>query len=352
MSILIYGAYGYSGRLISEEACKQGLDIRIGGRNKSKLADLASELNVAYHVVSLDDHSALVSLLKTVELVIHCAGPFSATARPMIDACLATGTHYLDITGEVSVFEYVHGAEISHKATEAGVILCPGVGFDVIPTDCVASKLKEVLPDAEHLTLAFAGGNALSPGTAKTMVESLGIGLQVRKDGKIISVPFREKIIDFGRGPKSCMAINWGDISTAYHSTGIPNIDVYVPASSSVIRGMKLLRWGRWLFKPKFAQKLIQTKIERSVEGPSANLRSANPTSVYGEAINARGKRVQARLITLNGYDVTKYGAVLVAKRILQEETGRRGSITPSLLLGNSLASEIPGSSPIEILEL
>ncbi|MFC3151708.1 saccharopine dehydrogenase family protein [Litoribrevibacter euphylliae] len=351
MTILIYGAYGYSGRLITEEACKQGLDVQIAGRNESKLAPIASQFNLKHHAVSLDDGIALRALLKTVQLVIHCAGPFSATAKPMIEACIETGTHYLDITGEVSVFEYVHSSEVDRRATEAGIILCPGVGFDVIPTDCVASKLKEVLPDAEQLILAFAGGNALSPGTAKTMVESFGVGLQVRQDGKIITVPFREKDIDFGSGEKSCMAISWGDVSTAYHSTGIPNIDVYVPASSNVIRGMKLLRGARWLFKPKFAQKLLQSKIEHRVEGPSANVRSANPSSIYGEAVNARGKRIQARLKTLNGYDVTKYGAIEVAKRILNEGSGRRGSITPSLLCGNSLASEIPGSSPIEIYE-
>ncbi|GLQ31809.1 saccharopine dehydrogenase family protein [Litoribrevibacter albus] len=351
MSVLIYGAYGYSGQLISQEAKQQGLDVVLAGRDEAALSETAHKLKLPHLTFSLKDKQALHLALSKVSLVIHCAGPFSSTAKPMIEACIATKTHYLDITGEVEVFEYAHSSDVDQRATEAGIIVCPGVGFDVIPTDCVASALKAALPDASHLTLAFQGGSAISPGTAKTMVESLGKGVMIRRNGRIKEATLKEKSINFGSGDKTCMGISWGDVSTAYHSTGIPNVEVYVPASSKVIQKMKLLRFGRWIFKPKFIQRLIQSQIESKVTGPDANVRSANPATIYGEARNEWGKTVQARLKTLNGYEVTKYGAVHLAKHILTSDPVKRGSTTPSLLLGASLISELPGSSPITLFE-
>src|SRR3546814_3482070 len=120
-------------------------------------------------------------------LVLHCAGPFSATSAPMIEACLQAKAHYLDITGEISVFEHAQTQDARAKA--AGIVVCPGVGFDVIPTDCVAAALKAALPDATHLALGFDSRSGFSPGTAKTSVEGLAQGGKVRENGHIRAVP-------------------------------------------------------------------------------------------------------------------------------------------------------------------
>ncbi len=351
MTILIYGAYGYSGRLISEEAHQQGLDIVLAGRNESELAPLAESLGADYLVFSLDDPTQLRQALESVSIVIHCAGPFSATAKPMIDACIAAQTHYLDITGEIDVFEYAHSAEVDQKATEAGIILCPGVGFDVIPTDCVAARLKEALPDASELTLAFSGGDALSPGTAKTMLESLAHGLKIRQEGKIINANRPSRMIDFGSGECECVAISWGDVSTAYHSTGIPNIHVYTPSSKRTKQLLTLLDTVKPVLKIQWLQQFLKNKIEQRISGPNSNVRSVNPATIYGEARNSSGKTVCARLKTLNGYDVTRYGAVYVAHKLLVGTFSQTGSVTPSLLMGSELASRLPGSSPITLFD-
>lgn len=349
MTVMIYGANGYSGQLIAEQAKGQGIPIVVAGRNHVAVNEVADLYGCPARVFDLDKPSKVQANLKDIDVLINCAGPFSHTAKAMILACIATGTHYLDITGEVDVFEYAHSGLIDQKATEAGVVVCPGVGFDVIPTDCMAAALKQAMPDAVHLTLAFAGGSAMSPGTAKSSVEAMAQGLRVRQNGRITQVSQRTREVDFGQGKKLCMGISWGDISTAYHSTGIPNIEVYIPASPKIVDRMKMLSRMRLLFKLPFVQNALKSIVDKKVTGPSANTRSMNPTSLWGEVVNERGQRIQARLKTLNGYDVTQYGAVYVTQQLLNGTALKRGSVTPSLLLGEDLASKLPGSSPIEL---
>src|SRR5512138_1868023 len=185
-SWLLYGANGYTGELIAREAVRRGLRPVLAGRSREKIEGLASELDCPHLVFSVDDHTALVSALQGVQAILNCAGPFSLTARSMMQGCLATHVHYLDITGEIDVFELAHS--VDDKAHRAKVVLCPGVGFDVVPTDSVAAKLKQALPDATHLALGFEGNSGMSKGTAKTTIESVGGGSRVRRDGKIVSV--------------------------------------------------------------------------------------------------------------------------------------------------------------------
>src|SRR5581483_8285688 len=154
--------------------------------------------------------------LDGTKLVLHCAGPFSRTSAPMVDACLRRGVHYLDITGEVDVFEAC--AARSDEARARNVMIMPGVGFDVVPTDCLAAHLKRSLPTATTLTLGFQSLAKLSRGTATTMVEHVADGGLVRKDGVLTNVPAAHKTrtIDFGRGPAKAICIPWGDVSTAW----------------------------------------------------------------------------------------------------------------------------------------
>ena len=232
---MIYGANGYTGELIAREAVSRGLKPVLAGRTAAKVEPLAANLGLQARVFDLRDAAATARGVEGMGLVLHCAGPFSATAAPMMAACLATHAHYLDITGEISVFE--HARTLDAAARAAGIVICPGVGFDVIPTDCVAAALKAALPDATQLALGFDSRSGFSPGTAKTSVEGLAQGGKVRQDGRIISVPlaYKTRRIDFGDGEKLAMTIPWGDVSTAYATTGIPNIEVYIPGSPAMV---------------------------------------------------------------------------------------------------------------------
>ncbi len=345
---MIYGAYGYSGALIAREAVRQGLRPVLAGRNEARLKGLAGELDLPVRVFSLDDPAAVAAQLTDVHLVLHCAGPFSATAAPMIEACLHSTTHYLDITGEISVFEHAHAQ--SRRAEAAGIIICPGVGFDVIPTDCLALALKTALPDATHLALGFDSRSSMSAGTAKTSVEGLKMGGRIRRQGQIVEVPlaYRTRRINFGDGEKNAVTIPWGDVATAYYSTGIPNIEVYVPLSSKAIRGLKLMRLMRPVLATGAVQNFMKKRIERTVQGPTETQRKRSLTYVWGEVRNQRGEIKTGRIVTANGYEVTVHGSLAVVKKLLSEAP-EPGSRTPAQIMGSSFVTTLPGSSQMVI---
>ncbi|MDN7127929.1 saccharopine dehydrogenase NADP-binding domain-containing protein [Pseudidiomarina sp. 1APR75-33.1] len=336
MTWMIYGAYGYTGELVANYAKSQGQEPVLAGRNEKKLKAVAERLELPYEVVNLDDTVALRQALGEMDLVVHCAGPFEVTAEPMIDSCIATRTHYLDITGELAVFEYAHSKD--EEAKRAGIVICPGVGFDVIPTDCIAAQLKQQLPDANHLTLGFDSASRMSRGTAKTSVRRLGEGGAVRREGKIETVPlaYKTREIDFGNGEKFAMTIPWGDVSTAYYTTGIPSIEVFIPASPNLVKKLQRLNKFRWLLRFEWVKKWLEKKIEEQPAGPDEKQLDEAFTYVWGEAKNAQGDVVTLREKVMNGYKLTSQGAVDIAQHVLAEKP-EGGYYTPAKLCGADL---------------
>jgi short subunit dehydrogenase-like uncharacterized protein len=332
--------------MIAREAKGRGLKPILAGRSASKVEHLSRELGLGHRSFGLESPAEVDAGLQGVELVLHCAGPFSQTASPMLEGCLRNKSHYLDITGEIPVFEYAHAQH--ERARTANVVLCPGVGFDIIPTDCIARVLKDALPDATHLVLGFDQPTVLSPGTAKTSVEFAGKGGRVRNSGTIVAVPLAHSArrIDFGSGRKSAIAIPWGDVSTAYYSTGIPNIEVYVPASLLVIFGAKLANLFGPLLRLKWVIDMLQWLIAKRIQGPDRAARDRMPSYVWGEAANAKGEKRIARIKTANGYSMTITGSLEVVQYLSQNDV-RGGAYTPSMLMGPGLVSRLPESGPM-----
>lgn len=348
MDWMIYGANGYTGELIAREAVRRGHKPFLAGRSKEKIEPLARELGLEARGFSLDDALQAAAQIKGCGLVMHCAGPFSVTAQPMMEACLQAGAHYLDITGEIGVFELAQS--LNARAHEAGVVICSGVGFDVIPTDCVAATLKQAMPDATHLALGFDSRSGPSAGTAKTSVEGLAQGGKARENGKIVPVAMAHHVrrIDFGGGEKKAMTIPWGDVSTAYHTTGIPNIEVFIPASTGMIFGARSSRFIRPLLALPSIQKWLKARIEKTVKGPGEATRSQQPTYVWGEVRNARGDIKTARIRTENVYSLTITGALAVVAHLMQNKPAG-GAYTPAKLVGTDLVTRLPGSGPIQV---
>jgi short subunit dehydrogenase-like uncharacterized protein len=346
MSWMIYGANGYTGELVAREALRRGLRPVLAGRSRAAVERLATELRLESRVFALDGGDAGAALAG-MRLVLHCAGPFSATSAPMIRACLAAGAHYLDITGEISVFEHARTTDAAARA--AGVIVCPGVGFDVVPTDCLALALREALPSASHLALGFDTRSAWSRGTARSMVESLDGGW-VRERGVLRRVPlgYRDRRVDFGGGEKLAMTIPWGDVSTAFHTTGIPNVEVYVPISPRRLRSLRRLNRVRWLLGLAPVQRWLKARVDRQPAGPDESQRAATPMQVWGEARDPAGRVVTARVETANGYTVTVNAALGVVERLLARPA-EPGATTPARLMGARYVETLPGSGPIRL---
>lgn len=350
MRWMIYGANGYTGELIARAARGRGLRPILAGRREAAVAPLAEQEGLEYRVFGLDEVDDVADQLADVDLVIHCAGPFSQTSAPMLEACLRARAHYLDITGEVAVFE--HAFAQRERARQAGIVVCPGVGMDVIPTDCLAARLKQELPNANQLALGFATRSGLSPGTAKTTIEALAQGGRARIKGQIREVPLAWKVrrLDFGTGPEWAMTIPWGDVSTAWYTTGIPNIEVYVPAPRWFIWAAKAGNLTRPVMSLPAVQGFLKARVGRRIKGPDQGTRDQRPTWIWGEVRNSAGEQRTGRIRTANGYSLTIDGALAI-RAYIEENEPAPNCYTPAALCGADLVEKLPGSGRFEISE-
>jgi short subunit dehydrogenase-like uncharacterized protein len=330
--ILVYGATGYTGKLIARVACEQGVKPILAARNLKKVRAVAEPLGLTCRGFDLTDRTQLDAAMKDVAVVLCAAGPFSATSRPMADACIRNRVHYLDITGEIDVFEAL--AARNAEAEKVGVMLLPGVGFDVVPSDCLAAHLKRRLPDSTDLKLYLSVGANPSRGTAKTMIEGIAAGTRVRRGGLLVALDNAGGgSCDFGQGLKPTVQLSWGDVSTAFYSTGIPNIGVQFEATPALKALVRLPRFVKSLLGLTLMQSFLKTHIESRPEGPSEEARRSTRSLLVGVARNEKGESVRSRLRTPEGYTLTAVTALDIAKRVASGEF-RPGFQTPSLVYG------------------
>lgn len=347
--MLIYGANGYTGELVTREAVRRGFRPILAGRNAAALEKLAHELALPFRAFTLENPGTVASAIRDTKAVLHCAGPFVRTSRQMVDACLATRVHYLDITGEIAVFEAILAG--GKEARAAGVVLLPGVGFDVVPTDCLALYLKERLPDATHLDLAFVNeGGGYSRGTLATMIESLPHTGAMRLAGRIAPVPLAAEAMEIdlsvgGRTRQCVMSIPWGDVSTAFHTTGIANVRVFSGASPARVR---LLR--RWRFLLPLAgfgplKRALARRVRRREPGPDEAARRAGRVHLWGRVTNAAGRSLTATFSTPEGYALTAVTAVEALSRVAKGDLAP-GAWTPARAFGSGFVFGFAGVAP------
>lgn len=339
---LIYGATGYTGQLAAAHAVATGLRPVLAGRNHTTLRPLAERLGLAWRVFTLEAPAQVRDGIKGMTAVLHTAGPFSMTSQPMADACLSVGTHYIDITGEIDVFEALAARDRQAKA--GGVMLLPGAGFDVVPSDCLAAHVKARLPGATRLRLSIGGLPVISRGTAKTMLEGIARGTRMRRGGRIVVLSQAPRAtIDFGWGARPTIAVSWGDVSTAWHATHIPDIEVFFEASPALERGTRMPGLIKRLLAADFAQQLIKRQIDRRMPpGPGPEQRARLRCVVIAEAWDANGNRVSSRLETPEAYTLTARTAVEIARRAANGGAVA-GYRTPSTAFGADFITQFAG---------
>ena len=342
---LLYGAYGYTGRLIARRALERGHAPILAGRDADATRALAEELGLEARVFSLDDSDAVDRGLAGMAAVLNAAGPFSATWRPVVDGCLRAGAHYLDVTGEIAVLEAIRGREDAARAE--GLHLIPGVGFDVVPTDCAAAQAAAGCPGATRLDLAFSASGGPSRGTARTALEGMGRPGAVRRGGQIVSVPAGSirRDIPFSDRTRTGVAIPWGDVSTAWYTTGIPDIRVFVPLSPRAARlaGLvaPLLRLGP-------VQALARRVVDALVSGPDEEELQEGAARVWAEATDGRGHAATVELVTPNGYALTADAAVRALERVLAADLEEGPGVhTPARAFGAGFVYTLDGVRPI-----
>ncbi|HVM97214.1 MAG TPA: saccharopine dehydrogenase NADP-binding domain-containing protein [Candidatus Acidoferrales bacterium] len=331
--LLLYGATGYTGGLILGEMLRRGLRPLLSGRNEAALASLASKHGLEYRVARLDDAGQLDRALQGVHVTLHAAGPFAETCLPMLGACLRNRVHYLDITGELPVFEMI--SQRNGDARRNAIMMMPGVGFDVVPSDCLAAHVARLLPGANRLTLAIRGLSTATRGSTKTLIQHAGLDLTMRRNGELVHVAPGSVVrqFNFGDGPEPCVSVPWGDVTAAYFSTGIPNIEVYFDATPMRQALMATSRYFGWLLRLPVWQTWLKTYTEFFPDEPLALEPTVRPMRLIAEVEDAAGRRVRSLLQTPEAYRFTAVVAARIAQRVLAGDF-EAGFQTPSRVYG------------------
>jgi short subunit dehydrogenase-like uncharacterized protein len=346
---MIYGAYGYTGALLAEEAVRRGHRPVLAGRLARKLVPLAERLGLEHRVLNLQAKNILYQTVADFDLVFHAAGPFIHTSRPMVEACLAGETHYLDITGEVQVFE--QNLTYDQQARKKGIAIISGVGFDVVPTNCLATSVAAQIPNPTQLKIAVKALAGVSSGTTKTMLEHVSEGVLLRRNGQLVQRPLGRDVwrVRFANGQWAVLPITWGDVTTAYQSTGIGNITAYLAYPQLVAL---LLRWvgpfAMKLFSMRTMRRGTQKLVEMIIRGPNDHTRRTARCQIWAWVTNEAGDEAQAWLETSEAYHYTSVAGVRCVEKTL--ETNPQGALAPAQAFGADFAMEIPGTKRFDQL--
>ncbi len=347
---VLYGATGYTGVLLAEEAVRRGHRPLLAGRSEPKLRALGERLSLKWKAVALDDSAGLRALLQGAAVVLHAAGPFIQTSQPMADACLAVGCSYLDITGELPVFEALFARDAEAKAKK--IALIPGVGFDVVPSDCLAAWVSSRLPGADTLDLALAMLGQPSAGTAKSLVGILPNGGKVRRGGILVPYPMGKGVhlVQFSHRSSPVVPGPIADLVTAWHSTEIPNITVSLAIPGALAKSLQAL-WPLGvvglpvlssLLRAPAIRSRIDAVIEARTRGPDAAEREKGRSYLHARVSTRAGAFAEGWLDTAEGYDFTRHAAILAVEGVIARRPV--GTLAPSQAFGIDFVLEVPGT--------
>jgi short subunit dehydrogenase-like uncharacterized protein len=341
--LLIYGSTGFTGRLVARRARDAGLHPVLAGRDAERLRGQAAALGLAWRAVALDARARLAAALSDIAVVINAAGPFAETARPLVEACLDAGCHYLDVSGELPTFEAAW--QQGRRAAERGVMLMPGVGWAVVASDCAAARAAALVPQAAYLRLALSTSTAFSRGSLVSALGLISSRVAIRRNGRLIAIPAGrlEREFDFGTGPRRTAAISWPDVCTAYLTTGVPNIEVYAQTDAWIHAAVQIGAPFAEILSLPLSQSWLHLCAGLLPEGPTDAARRLVRHVLVVEAEDGWRRRRQVRVETVDGYAFTAAAATEIAGRVLRGEF-RPGFQTPARVYGPDLLASVGGA--------
>ena len=332
--ILIYGANGYTGQLMARTFKEYGLSPILAGRSDA-VAKTAIDLDLDYTVFEVNE---VKNELTDIDFLINTAGPFRATQGPLMDACIETGTHYIDVSGKWK--EVDRAIERDQRAREAGVVLLPSAGFGIAPPDIAAhialSKIET--PESAFTVAATYGG--VSRGTLYSMLSEIDeVGIVWRKGANVPAHPAEEavEIELFGTKVKAVNNPLRADLRTVPHATKVPNYQSF----------MKLPNFAIGMMNGKLGglRKLILSKIHWLPLGPNEKQLKSGHTLVYAEARNQQGNICRVHLKGPEAYLFTVELVRLFLIRIAEGNT-RAGFTTP----GQWIREDIEGIPGVKVV--
>jgi len=351
-NLLIYGVTGYIGGLISRLAAAAGLPHLAAGRDLARVAAHADPLLLPGRTFSLSDPSKIDRALAGVAVVLNCAGPFADTAGPLADACLRGGVHYLDLAGEVP--ELAAMRRLDARGREAGVMLLPGAGCAVVPTDALAARLKRRLRAAVRLRLVVEATGGMSRGARLALLRHLQAPGVRRRGGELSPAWAAEQTlrIDLGGGSRLAVSDAWrGDLETAYWSSVYLDVETYAVVAAPLRWLLRSLRLppARPLLAGSAGQALLRGALRRLPAGPAESALAAGVTRIWAQAEDPTGSRVTARLRGPHADLLTAHAALWIAQRVLSGRL-RVGFQTPVTAYGPDLLDRL--AEDIEGVEL
>jgi saccharopine dehydrogenase (NAD+, L-lysine-forming) len=338
--VLLYGATGFTGRLLVERLRSFGDGLILAGRNPRTVEALAGRYGLSWRVFGLEDAAALDATLSDVDVVLHSAGPFVETAAPMMAACLRTRTHYLDMTGEWPVF--ADAMTRSDAARQAGVMLMPGVGFSVVATDCLLAMAVAANPGAVKLRLAVSSPQVISPGTLVSAAGLMSKTALVRRAGRLRTLPVGEltRDFDFGAGPRSATVFSWPDVVTGEFTTGVADIEAYTEADWLVRAAYRF--WSKAAARTDAGLRRAMSRAF-ALAGPgepSAAARRRGGFVLVVEAIDRWRRTRTLRMRTMEGYTVSAFAAEGIVRRVLDGQW-TAGFQTPGRMFGGRFVLDL-----------
>lgn len=326
--LMIYGAAGYTGRMASANAKAAGIDLVLAGRPKDeeKLVRLAAEMDAEYRLFAVDDVSGCEGSLCDIAVLLNCAGPFMRTAEPLMQACLASGTHYLDIAAELDSYRLAE--RYDEDAQAAGVMLLPGSGGSVALLGCLAGHAAKRVANPSKLSIALHVAGGFSRGSAVSASENVTTETLHRVDGELVSRAADElREFDFGNGPATSFPVTLPELITIWRATDIPNIETYVHVTDGAFP---------------------EGDLAAMPDGPTLEEREANRYHAAVEVTGGDGTVVRSILDTVNGYTFTTLAAAEAARRVVGGEA-RAGFQTPAGLFGDGFAETIADTTIVDV---
>ena len=348
-SWMLYGAYGYTGKLIAQEAKNRGHSPILAGRSAERLLPIAENLDLEYKILELKDDENLMKNLEEIDLVFHAAGPYKYTSEPLVKACLKTSTNYVDITGEVQVFE--QNFKYDKEAIDKEIAIISGVGFDVVPTDCLAKYVSDKLSKPISLDLGITAMSNPSPGTLKTMLEYFHTGQLVRRNGELVRLKKDDiRKIRFSDKERTVRPVTWGDLATAYRTTGIPNITTFMPLPKKFPSLLQSLGVSAKDFNEnEESKKKVKEWIEKNIHGPDQLKRETFRCYLWAQVTNRKGEKAQAWVETMESYRFTAVAGVRCVEKLLDLKP--IGALTPALAFGADFILEIPETARFDSID-
>jgi short subunit dehydrogenase-like uncharacterized protein len=319
--IAVYGATGYTGRLIVSELAEAGADFVIAGRNPEKLDALRADFGLEAPAIAarIDDPAGLRELLSGCAAVINCAGPFVLHGEPLLRAAVETATHYLDTSGEQSWMKLAF-ERYGPGAADAEVAVIPAMGFDYVPGDMIAALTAEGMGEVDEVTIAY-GWFGLQPtrGTMASTLEILsGQALEWRKLQWLpAEKPLAPTSFDFPApiGRQRMLSYPAGEQITVPRHVATRRVRTLMTASTfaphprlAVLTQLLARPAGLALRTP--LKRAVRAAVSRLPEGPTAEQRAANRYTIVCEV--TRGKRV--RRGSLHGIDTYGLTAAVSAR--------------------------------------